>query len=372
MANILFNIGYSYRSCAEIPYKRTGFDTICAPLQCIGNARSQTPECHSCGFPRVDSARLLQLNLEGIQPSPSVAQDFRCSTPLPLEITAPTIMKSNSAPTLRLNNIRRNNSVEVLQITDLHLLSEPEKRLLGVKTDETARQVIELAKSKTWPPDLIVLTGDLTQEPLAPTYRRLDQTLQSLGVPCVCLPGNHDDPLLMQRELNSENVYCATQILSDAWQIICLDSSKPESEAGYFTGETLEMLENYLDRFPEKFALVCLHHHPVLIGSAWLDTMVLAENDKFFAILKSHSQSRGVACGHIHQALDTTYENLQVFGTPSTCFQFKAGSANFLLDNKAPGFRHFSLHPDGTIETQVFRLPEPPNGLNLLSSGYRK
>ncbi|MGH8499581.1 MAG: 3',5'-cyclic-AMP phosphodiesterase [Methylococcales bacterium] len=281
-------------------------------------------------------------------------------------------MKSNSALTLKLNKNQRNDSVEVLQITDLHLLSEPDKRLLGVKTDETARQVIELAKSKTWPPDLIVLTGDLCQEPYGATYNRLDQTLQRLGVPCVCLPGNHDDPLLMQRELKSENVYYTTQILSEAWQIICLDSSRPESEAGHFPGKTLEILENHLDQYPEKFALVCLHHHPVSIGSAWLDTMVLDEKNKFFAILKSRSQCRAVACGHIHQALDITYENLQVFGTPSTCFQFKPGSENFLLDDKAPGYRRLCLHRDGTIETQVFRLPELPNGLNLLSSGYRK
>lgn len=281
-------------------------------------------------------------------------------------------MKSEPALTFKSNKDRRNGSVEVLQITDLHLLPEPEGTLLGVKTEESARHVIELAKSRTWPPDLIVVTGDLTQEPLAATYRRLDRILHDLGVPCVCLPGNHDDPDLMRQELRSENVHCVTRILGESWQFICLDSSKPGSEAGHLSAASLEMLGNHLDRHPEKLALVFLHHHPVPIGSAWLDTMVLKQKNEFIAILKSRPQCRAVACGHIHQALDIPYQNLQLFGTPSTCFQFKAASENFRLDDKAPGYRRFSLYPDGTIETEVIRLPRLPNELNLLSSGYRK
>ncbi len=280
------------------------------------------------------------------------------------------MMKSRPALTLKPNNNPVNGAIEVLQITDLHLLSAPEQTLLGVNTEETARQVIESAKSQHWPPDLIVLTGDLTQKPLAAIYRRLDRYLNTLGVPCVCLPGNHDDPELMLTELKSENVYCASQILGSAWQIICLDSTEPESEIGHFSEETLGMLADHLDRHPEKFALVCLHHHPVQIGCSWLDTMVLDESNQFFALLESRSQSRAVAFGHIHQAFDTTYRNLRVLGTPSTCFQFKPASEHFMLDDQAPGYRRLILHPDGRIGTEVYRLPELPKGLNLGSAGY--
>ncbi|MGH8476492.1 MAG: 3',5'-cyclic-AMP phosphodiesterase [Methylococcales bacterium] len=279
-------------------------------------------------------------------------------------------MKSNATLTLKSNKNRPNGSLEVIQMTDLHLLCDPENRLLGVNTDESARQVIALARSKSWPPDLIVLTGDLTQEPFAETYRRLDRILQVLGVPCICIPGNHDDPIQMQSELKSDNVYCVSQILSDAWQMICLNSSRPHSPAGHFSKQSLETLASHLDQYPEKFALIFLHHPPVSVGSAWLDTMILDENASFFKILESRLQCRAVACGHIHQALDIRYENLEVFGTPSTCFQFKPGSENFLLDDQAPGYRRFSLYPNGSIETEVFRLSELPRGLILSSSGY--
>jgi Icc protein len=287
-----------------------------------------------------------------------------------MEIQVSAAMMSRPALTLQSSNSRVDRAFEVLQITDLHLLSTPDQTLLGVNTEETARQVIESARATHWPPDLIVLTGDLAQEPLASTYRRLDRTLRGLGVPCACLPGNHDDPEIMRQELNSENVYCVTQILTDAWQIICLDSTEPGSEIGHFSGNSHKMLASHLDRHPEKFALVCLHHHPVPIGCAWLDTMVLDERNQFFAVLESRPQSRAVLFGHIHQALDTTLGKVRVLGTPSTCFQFKPASKHFKLDDKAPGYRRLCLHPDGSIETEVYRLPQLPEGLNLLSAGY--
>lgn len=280
-------------------------------------------------------------------------------------------MMSRSAVTLRPNKNPVNGAVEVLQITDLHLLSASNQTLLGVNTEESALHVIELAKSTVWPPDLIVFTGDLTQEPKASTYRRLARHLSSLDVPCVCLPGNHDDPRLMVQEIHSENVYCSTQVLTDTWQIICLDSTKPGSEIGHFTDTMLRLLAGHLDQYPEKFALVCLHHHPIPIGCLWLDTMVLDEKNKFFTILESRPQSRAVVCGHIHQALDISHRNIRIFGTPSTCFQFKPASEHFMLDDKAPGFRRLSLYPDGSIKTEIHRLPELPKGLNLRSAGYQ-
>ena len=280
----------------------------------------------------------------------------------------------NSRPALKLkisNKNRGTASIEVIQITDLHFLPDPRQTLLGIDTDETARQVIELAKVKIWPPDLILLTGDLAQDPLADTYRRLHRYLQHLDVRCVCLPGNHDDPRIMQEVLNSEKVDCSPRVLTDAWQIICLDSSEPGSEVGHFSEKTFRVLKQYLNEYPEKFVLICLHHHPIPIGCAWLDTMVLEEKNELFAILESYPKTRAIVCGHIHQALDTRHRNIQVFGTPSTCFQFKPASENFRLDDKAPGYRRLMLFPDGTIETEVFRLAELPKGLNLSSSGYR-
>jgi Icc protein len=122
--------------------------------------------------------------------------------------------------------------------------------------------------------------------------------------------------------------------------------------------------------YPDHFALVALHHHPVASGSAWMDTMQLENADAFFDLLDRHSQARGVVFGHIHQTLESEYRGLRILGTPSTCFQFKPGQAQFALDALPPGYRWIELHPDGHITTQVKRLNNIPSGLDVESGGY--
>lgn len=282
------------------------------------------------------------------------------------------LMKSRPTLVLKPAPNRDDGAIEILQITDIHLLPNQNQTLLGVNTENSARQVFDLAKVNHWPPDLIVLTGDLTQEPLAAPYRRLDRWLRNLNVPCFCLPGNHDDPRVMSNAFRSSNVYCSSRILGDAWQIICLNTRMPESEGGHLSEESLRMLEIDLDLNPEKFATIFLHHHPLPIGSAWMDTMVLDNKERFFQILESRPQVRAVVCGHIHQVFDAQVGNIRVLGTPSTCFQFKPESENFMLDDLAPGYRRIALFPDGSLETEVVRLKEIPDGLHFRSEGYLK
>jgi Icc protein len=42
---------------------------------------------------------------------------------------------------------------------------------------------------------------------------------------------------------------------------------------------------------------------------------------------------------------------------PSTCIQFKPLSDGFALDESGPGWRYLTLHPDGRVASQVWRLP---------------
>ncbi len=260
--------------------------------------------------------------------------------------------------------------LRIVQISDTHILSQADKSLLGVNTEESFLAVVELVKQQAFPPDLIVLTGDLAQEPGINAYSRLKLMLTDLKVPCVCLPGNHDEGLLMVQHLHSNNIYCVTQVLAGNWQLICLDSSLEGSEGGHLSEETLQLLSTYLQQHSQKPTLVFLHHHPILIGSHWLDTMAIDNADQFFKILNKHPQVSGIAFGHIHQIVDTRYQNVRILGAPSSCFQFKPNCDDFVLDNKPPGYREITLYPNGQIETSVSRIANLPPGLDFSSPGY--
>jgi len=99
--------------------------------------------------------------------------------------------------------------------------------------------------------------------------------------------------------------------------------------------------------------LICLHHHPVLMKSRWLDTVGLANAGDFLEVLRRHPQVRAVLFGHVHQALDEVRDGLRVIATPSTCSQFKPKSDDFAVDDSPPAWRTLQLHADGSIDTTL-------------------
>ncbi len=260
--------------------------------------------------------------------------------------------------------------IRILHITDFHLRSDPGETLLGVNTQQSFEATLAAALAENLTPDLALLTGDLAQDATRNTYERLKGRLTALPCPAYCLPGNHDDPVLMNSHLAHSPIFCQSHIRLKHWQIICLDSTIPHSPYGRLADDQRVLLEQWLKEYPDYFALVALHHHPVPSGSAWMDTMQLENSEAFLELLGNYPKARGVVFGHIHQTLETEYRGLRLLGSPSTCFQFKPHQAQFALDAIPPGYRWIELHADGRITTQVNRLDTLPAGLDVESGGY--
>ena len=63
--------------------------------------------------------------------------------------------------------------LSILQITDLHILPELDETFLGINTEYYFSAVLDLALAENPHFDFILLTGDLTQDPCAASYRRI-------------------------------------------------------------------------------------------------------------------------------------------------------------------------------------------------------
>jgi Icc protein len=248
----------------------------------------------------------------------------------------------------------------LLQISDLHLLPHSGDTMYGIDTEHSFHRVLEYALATHPNIDLILATGDLTQEPCLDSYRRIAETLQSTGVPCICLPGNHDDPALMQSALNKDRVSCNKQTFLGSWQIIALNSLIPGKPGGRLDERELRFLEDCLRAHPDRYALIAVHHHCQSTGSLWMDTMMIDNSEEFLTVLRRYPKVRAVTCGHVHQAMDRQAGEIRLFSAPSTCFQFTPNSLAFSLDDAGPGYRIVRLYPDGSLETAAYCLPENP------------
>ncbi|PPD33664.1 MAG: phosphodiesterase [Methylomonas sp.] len=260
--------------------------------------------------------------------------------------------------------------LNILQLTDLHITPHAGDLMLGLDTEDFFQQTLRHAHDQHGPFDLILLTGDLAQDPCEDSYHRIQQHLHLYAVPCLCLPGNHDDFDLMLRNLQVGKVSCNKQLILDNWQLVLLNSQKPQSPVGQLADNELAFLEQALQSHQDLPTLVALHHPCFAIGSNWLDTMQIENSAAFLSLLNKYPQVKAVTCGHVHQAYFRQINHITFFATPASCFQFTPNSTEFSIAETPPGYRVFCLHQDGSFQSEVYRLPITMHALDRQAHEY--
>lgn len=239
-----------------------------------------------------------------------------------------------------------------LQITDTHVTGAPGMRVRGVETAETLERVLAHAARRHPDPDAVLLTGDLVHDD-AGGYAVLRRILGGLRAPVHCLPGNHDERAALRRELAGPPFVHEFAMRRRRWLAVMLDSTVPGHDHGELAATELANLDAALAQHRDAHALVCLHHHPVPHGSAWLDALMTRNADALFAVLDRHANVRGLAWGHTHQPKDGMRGAVRLMGTPSTCMQFAQDSPEFSVDQRPPAYRWMRLGDDGSLETGI-------------------
>jgi Icc protein len=257
--------------------------------------------------------------------------------------------------------------ITIAQITDLHLFDDPALNLKGINTEASFQAVLEAIANLEQQPDLLLVTGDLTQDGVDASYQRLRYQLSHFPIPAYCIPGNHDSAKLVQNFL-ADMAAVNRQLEWENWQILLLDSAAPGKVYGYLSDFTLQWLDQKLQANPELHTLIALHHPAYAIGSEWMDLISLKNRDQFWQICDRYPQIKVVISGHAHQDIDSirqvqTIDNshdrhqIRHLVTPSTCVQFAPQKDCFELDyERSPGFRLLYLDSDGSVATEVKRL----------------
>ncbi|EQD62994.1 Ser/Thr protein phosphatase [mine drainage metagenome] len=132
-----------------------------------------------------------------------------------------------------------------------------------------------------------------------------------------------------------------------------LDSVQAGQAGGVLSPASLAALDAALEQAGERHVLVCLHHHPVPMGSRWLDRVALANPEALFAVIDKHPRVRGLLWGHVHQSFDALRNGVRLLATPSTCAQFRPRTEQFEVDPLPAAYRTLELRADGSIATEL-------------------
>src|SRR5579863_2547213 len=177
--------------------------------------------------------------------------------------------------------------VRLTHFTDPHLYGGEDQCLRGVATLPALTAALKQARSHDWPPDAVLVTGDLVQDDPAgyPHFRRL---FGGLGLPVLCVAGNHDEPQAMRRELTGAPFVLGGHVDMGRWRIVLLDSCIPGAASGALSAQALAALQDALAGAAGRHCLVCLHHHPVPMASRWLDRVGLSNAAEFLHLIDQH------------------------------------------------------------------------------------
>lgn len=247
------------------------------------------------------------------------------------------------------------NSLRVLHFTDTHIYADAAHLFARIDTQLSFLATRDKALSMADNYDLILVTGDLAAEAEEAAYRWLAEQLSVFALPIYCLPGNHDVNTVMEPLVNVAGWFFGGNHTVGGWHIVLLDTCVQDAAHGCLNAVEIERLDKALAQHPKLPTLVTLHHHPVPMMSAWMDTMQLNNADEFWQVIAKYPQVQIVLWGHVHQNFDTYRNGVRLLATPSTCAQFAARSVNFAIDSLTPGFRYLRLLPNGGVDTAVVR-----------------
>src|SRR5690554_3077243 len=146
------------------------------------------------------------------------------------------------------------------QISDCHLHADPGARARAGFPLRQLEAVVAAVNGER--PDMVLVTGDISNDETAASYQLAARTLNRLAAPWFWLPGNHDDAALMAetREL-LEELDCG------AWRILMLDTTVSGQLHGELGAERLEALSARLEE-DDRPTLLAMHHPPLPVGSA--------------------------------------------------------------------------------------------------------
>lgn len=246
------------------------------------------------------------------------------------------------------------------QLSDLHIGATQEDADPAARLETVVEAVLALPNRV----DAVVVSGDLSDDGSAESYRVARSSLDRFECPVHVLPGNHDDRTRQRQAFDlpgegAEPIHYAVDV--GELRLVALDSIVPGQDPGAFPAETLAWLDEALGKERERPTMLALHHTPLATGLPGWDAINLSpdEREALAGVVARHPQLRGIVGGHLHRIATATLAGCPVLSAPSTYLQALPDFDFEEEDVEMVGPPGFALHvlSDGVLSSQVEMLP---------------
>jgi 3',5'-cyclic-AMP phosphodiesterase len=253
----------------------------------------------------------------------------------------------------------------ICQMTDLHVRTKGFAANRVSETNMLTEQACRVVAGLRPLPDVVIITGDLTESGLDGEYANLSAILaRTLSMPVYVIPGNHDrrenlraglahlpgvtlDPQFVQYAIEDHPV-----------RLVMLDTLVPGAGHGALSSAQLQWLDRTLAAQPDKPTLVGLHHPPFVTGIPHMDRIALRDQDGFRSVIARHRQVGRIVCGHHHRPVVGQCAHAIASISPSVAHQVEltfdpADTGAFIFE--PPAFQlHLFQQTNGFVSHTVY------------------
>lgn len=187
----------------------------------------------------------------------------------------------------------------IAQISDVHIGGRVHDA--GERFSESIEAINAMGRQ----PDLVLVTGDMTESGTEEQWDEFLSLLAPLRARWDVVRGNHDraiDAYVGHRSIELGELH-----------VVLLDTSSDE-----FTDDDARWLDAHLGADPARPTVIAIHQPPFETGIWWMDCVGLRGGDRFEAVVRRHPQVLHVMSGHVHRPITTAWAGCLLTVCPSS------------------------------------------------------
>jgi 3',5'-cyclic-AMP phosphodiesterase len=251
----------------------------------------------------------------------------------------------------------------ICQLTDLHVRPMGQAANRVSETNMLTERAFRVVAAFNPRPDVVIITGDLTECGLTTEYANLSAMLaRTLSIPVYVIPGNHDRRENLRTGLahlpgvTSDPHFIQYAVEDYPVRLVMLDTLVPGASHGELSSAQLEWLDRKLTEQPDRPTLVGMHHPPFATGIPHMDKIALVNAEPFRSVIARHRQVERIVCGHHHRPIVGQCAHAIVSISPSVAHQVELtfdptdpGAFNF----EPPAFQFHTWHDNNGFVSHI-------------------
>jgi 3',5'-cyclic-AMP phosphodiesterase len=211
----------------------------------------------------------------------------------------------------------------IAHLSDPHLC--PPGRLYQSVLDTRPRFMEALSQAASFRPDLLILSGDLTEHGDAESYALARDLLTAFPAPVLAIPGNHDDREAFRAGLSGLSKLIPLSatgplhaVVDCPVRVVGFDVTVPDDHHGQVTPDHARWLDATLAVAPDTPTLLVMHQPPFVTGMGFVDDYRCFGEDLLAQVLSRHPQVIRLLAGHVHRFTLTSFADRPALTAPAT------------------------------------------------------